>query len=58
MKSLEYSHLINVDTFLCPFGVCTREVRLPRQRERERERVVLVFTKSVAKKLNDKFWIN
>ena len=54
MKSLEYSHLINVDTFLCPFGVCTREVRLPRQRER----VVLVFTKSVAKKLNDKFWIN
>lgn len=56
MKSLEYSHLINVDTFLCPFGVCTREVRLPR--ERERERVVLVFTKSVAKKLNDKFWIN
>ena len=58
MKSLEYSHLINVDTFLCPFGVCTREVRLPRERERERERVVLVFTKSVAKKLNDKFWIN
>ena len=38
MKSLEYSHLINVDTFLCPFGVCTREVRLPRERERERER--------------------
>ena len=35
MKSLEYSHLINADTFLCPFGVCTREVRLPRERERE-----------------------
>ena len=43
MKSLEYSHLINVDTFLCPFGVCTREVRLPRERERERERELFQY---------------
>ena len=43
MKSLEYSHLINVDTFLCPFGVCTREVRLPRERERERESCFSIY---------------
>ena len=47
MKSLEHSHLINEDTFLCPFGVCTRKVLT------HRGTFVLVLTKSVAKKLND-----